>query len=116
MKDFGKAGIRETQLSRSWFLTIRNLILGAAGSVAGYYVIQEHEIVLRVLGFILIVSFPGSLILLLVQGPAGKGPCPVCGNELETSSGSADDMLCLGCGQYIEARKRVLRELPPNTV
>ncbi|HVT16669.1 MAG TPA: hypothetical protein VHQ90_10900 [Thermoanaerobaculia bacterium] len=36
MKDIGKAETRETQLSRSWFLRIRNLISGALASVGGF--------------------------------------------------------------------------------
>ncbi len=106
----------ETPLKPSVLLLLRNLAGGTICGVGGYYMVQTSQIVIVILGGCMLLAAPFLLLMPLFMGLPGRGPCPQCGGTIETMAGKDWNLMCRGCGLYLDAGQGKLRPSDPNRV
>jgi hypothetical protein len=99
---------QESAFTPSIWPTVKNVAVGIVMSVIGVGIVQNgiglfHEApLLMIFGIALAVVGPIMTIASFFGKRGGYGPCPVCQVPLEANSGDARNMLCAGCGAYVD--------------
>src|SRR5829696_6160805 len=93
----------DTPLKPSYLLLVRNVAVAIACGVGGYYLVQGDETVLVIFGGGLLLASPIMLLLPLFMGLPGRGACPQCEGKIETMGSRELNLLCRGCGSYLDA-------------
>jgi hypothetical protein len=70
--------------------------------------LQNGEIALIVIGGLaslaILIGVPAAIWDLFTSPRGGYGQCPVCSNSIEAQSGDHQNLLCAGCGTYLDAK------------
>lgn len=97
---------RESAFQKSWLPTLKLVGAGAAITAVGVPVflagLSGSNLLLIVLGGLAAISGPAMLIALPFMKRGGYGACPVCQTTIEALDGSAKNLLCGGCGAYLD--------------
>lgn len=82
--------------------------------------LQEGEMAFTVVGGLLslgvLIILPAGILNLFVSPLGGYGKCPVCGSFIEAEAGDATELLCAGCGAYLDAKIDRLETIEPERV
>ncbi len=103
---------RTSPLTKSWLPAIKGLVamcifapFSALMLIGG---LQNGETAFIVIGGIFslgaLIGVPYMIWDLFVSPRGGYGQCPVCFNSIEARSGDDQDLLCAGCGTYLDAK------------
>jgi hypothetical protein len=80
--------------------------------------LQHGEIAFIVIGGMLslvaLIGIPSMIWDLFASPRGGYGQCPVCSNSIEAQSGDHQNLLCAGCGTYLDAKIDRLETIEPG--
>lgn len=97
---------REGAFQKSWLPTLK--LVGAGGAITAIGVpaflagLSGSNLLLIILGGAAAISGPAMLIALPFMKRGGYGACPACQTSIEALDGSAQNLLCGGCGAYLD--------------
>lgn len=79
--------------------------------------LQHGEIAFIVIGGFLslfaLIGIPSMIWDLFASPRGGYGQCPVCFSSIEAQSGNHQNLLCAGCGTYLDAKIDQLETIEP---
>jgi transcription elongation factor Elf1 len=111
---------RDAPFAKSWLPTLKMIGAGIVATaigvpmlVAGY---SGANPLLLILGACATITGPIMLLALPFMGRGGYGQCPVCDTRIEALSGHAQDLLCGGCGAYLDVEENRLATIPHDRV
>jgi hypothetical protein len=97
---------RESAFARSWIPGAKFLAGGAFLTALGVYMLAAglsgEGIALLVFGAAMAFGGPIMILTVLVSKRGGYGPCPVCRTSIEAGPGEDRELLCGGCGAYLD--------------
>jgi hypothetical protein len=96
---------RSSPFAKSWLPTLKMLGAGIVATAIGVPMLMAGlggNLLLLILGACFTVAGPGMLVALPFMGRGGYGPCPVCATRIEALSSNAQNLLCGGCGAYLD--------------
>jgi hypothetical protein len=107
---------REAPFVKSWLPTLKMIAAGIGVTAIGVPVLAAgysgSNLLLLILGGCATIAGPMMLIALPFMGRGGYGPCPICNTQIEALGGDAQDMLCGGCGAYLDVEGNRLITIP----
>lgn len=105
---------------RSWLPTVKMVAAGAVVAgigvpvlVAGY---SGMNLLLLILGGCATLAGPSMVLAAPFMGRGGYGACPVCGTGIEALPGSTQNLLCGGCGAYLDVEGETLTTITAHRV
>jgi hypothetical protein len=97
---------RESAFRKSWLPTAKLISVGVVVTAISIPVfiagLSGGNLLLLILGAAMAVSGPLLLVILPFMKRGGYGACPVCKTSIEAFDGGAHDLLCGGCGSYLD--------------
>ena len=113
---------RTSPLTKSWLPAIKGLVtMVVLAAFFGAMLIgglQNGEAAFIVIGGLLslcaMIIFPLITWNMLTGKRGGHGQCPVCYNQIEAQAGDDKNLLCIGCGAYLDAKIDRLETIEPT--
>lgn len=103
---------RESAFRKSWLPVAKWAGIGILVTVIGVPVFKAGlsggNLLLLIIGGALAISGPMMLMILPFMKRGGYGACPVCKASIEALFGDAQDLLCGGCGAYLDVEGDLL--------
>jgi hypothetical protein len=99
------------RITFSWTSTLKSIGAFLVMIVLGIVMTRADVLWVSLLGYL--VTAVGGLGVLMIPfiGGVGKAPCPICSTILEVMGGTTPYVRCGACGEYFEAKSRVLRQM-----
>jgi hypothetical protein len=94
-------------LTKSWKMAAQGVLLGVGLTAASFFILRaglgENTLVLILFGGACLITGPALVWLYLTGKRGGYGPCPFCHTSIKAYTGDAKNLLCGGCGAYLNA-------------
>lgn len=107
---------RTSPFTKSWLPTLKLIVAGIAATAIGVPLLlvgySNMNPLMLIFGAAATISGPIMLISLPFAGRGGHGRCPVCETQIDVPGGRAQDLLCVGCGAYLDLEGDNLITIP----
>lgn len=111
---------RDAPFAKSWLPTLKMIGAGIVVTAIGIPMLNAGysgaNPLLLILGVCATITGPILLLALPFMGRGGYGQCPVCDTRIEALSGNAQNLLCGGCGAYLDVEGDRLATIPHDRV
>jgi hypothetical protein len=106
---------QQSTFTPSIWPTVKNVAVGIGMAAVGVAILWNGGGAVLVLVAIAFIAI-GALVTIasLIGKRGGYGPCPVCQLPLEAMRGDAQNLLCAGCGAYVDVAGDRLVLTHPN--
>lgn len=109
---------QDSAFTPSIWPTVKYIAVGIGMAVVGVAILWngagDAGALLTIIAIALVLVGALVTIASLMRKRGGYGPCPVCQTPLEAISGDAKNLLCAGCGAYVDVAGDRLVVADPN--